>query len=518
MQPRRPGLAAPSADAEDSPLLKAYSFVKERILVDESGNPAPIYLVIGTAGAGKTTYLSMLGEILRLRESKYYFPHEGIDVRRIQVERFFRADGVTMIGGVSLDTMDALRNHVRDLVFDFSQNEYSGSIARMQWPEHTPPDQRNSLFLVTELTQFQKTIARIVTFETSGEDFEAALKGITQYDPKQRADNPVHRILYELMDMASGFIILMTPEGRVNDEVYRDFFLALRDGLEPRGLNALASELRRRFGKADTGEVKDPSTLSGLFMRHQMEEDELKRRKAQKEKRMQEVRDYLRKVRNSLKSGDTEMVHGPSGELLKVLQDTALTLGAPQIEKAREAVTKRGVSNHIIVEFYLGLVAHLEQNLDAIVDQTLQDSPPEASSSTAGEITQEGLDRALFEIRQKFELSDNFRLQVTPELLNKRTVRRFKQLHDMAIVFTKTDMYASVHPPENFPAKNLQDCRLHLNWVQDYLRLLGGAIRYYNASATGYSILRDTIYVPGPENTLTPINVVEPVFEMLGIR
>ena len=77
---RRPGLAAPAAGAPaETPLLEAFSFVKERILVDEAGGRAPVYLVIGTAGAGKTTFLSMLGEILRLRETKYYFPHKGID-------------------------------------------------------------------------------------------------------------------------------------------------------------------------------------------------------------------------------------------------------------------------------------------------------------------------------------------------------------------------------------------------------------------------------------------------------
>ena len=47
---------------------------------------------------------------------------------------------------------------------------------------------------------------------------------------------------------------------------------------------------------------------------------------------------------------------------------------------------------------------------------------------------------------------------------------------------------------------------------------LSGSIRYYNASATGYSLLRDTLYVPGPENTFTPINIVEPFFDMLGIQ
>jgi hypothetical protein len=52
----------------------------------------------------------------------------------------------------------------------------------------------------------------------------------------------------------------------------------------------------------------------------------------------------------------------------------------------------------------------------------------------------------------------------------------------------------------------------------DYLHLLGGKVSFYNASTSGYSILRDTLYVPGPENTLTPINIIEPIFDMLGIQ
>jgi hypothetical protein len=519
---KRPGLAAPSAGGMDTPLLQAYSFVKEKILVDESGNPAPVYLVIGTAGAGKTTYLSMLGEILRLRENKYYFPHEGIDIRRIQVEHFFRSGGMTMIGGIQESTMEALRSHVRDLVFDFSQREYSGSIARMQWPEHTPPDQKNSLFLVTELTRFQKPIARIVTFETSGEDFEAALRGITEYDPTRSTDNPVHRILYELMDVADGFIILMTPEGRANDEVYRDFFLAIRDGLEPRALNLLSSQLRQRFGKNDAAaaaaaaeDAGDPRFTQMINMVRLDEEMQRKKQEA-RQKEVQEWTDYLRKIRNALNNGDLDALDGPDGKLIRAAEKIVIEMGVQKIQAARQALKDRGVTRERILAYYLGLAQYIEGDLDRVM--AAMPAAGAAGSQAGGQISQETLDRALWEIRKEYSLSDDFRLELTPDLFNKRSVRRFRQLKNLAIVFTKTDMYPSVHPPENFPARNLPGCKIHLDVVENYLHLLSGKIRYYNASATGYSILRDTLYVPGPENTLTPINVVEPVFEMLGIE
>ena len=55
--------------------------------------------------------------------------------------------------------------------------------------------------------------------------------------------------------------------------------------------------------------------------------------------------------------------------------------------------------------------------------------------------------------------------------------------------------------------------------IENLLKLCGGrGVRYYNASATGYSILRDTLYYPGKENTFTPINILEPIFDSLDLQ
>lgn len=93
----------------------------------------------------------------------------------------------------------------------------------------------------------------------------------------------------------------------------------------------------------------------------------------------------------------------------------------------------------------------------------------------------------------------------------------FSGLRHIAMVITKSDMYPVVCPPDHYPDQKMQKCRPAITALAGYLKLCGGGIRYYNASSSGYSILRDTIYYPGKENTLTPINVAEPIFDMLEI-
>jgi hypothetical protein len=75
-----------------------------------------------------------------------------------------------------------------------------------------------------------------------------------------------------------------------------------------------------------------------------------------------------------------------------------------------------------------------------------------------------------------------------------------------------------VYPPEMYPEKKLAKSQRHLKAVENYLKLCDGEVRYYNTSATGYSVLKDTLFYPGKENTHSPINIVEPVFDMLRIE
>jgi hypothetical protein len=86
------------------------------------------------------------------------------------------------------------------------------------------------------------------------------------------------------------------------------------------------------------------------------------------------------------------------------------------------------------------------------------------------------------------------------------------------LTVTKSDKYPIIWPPEMYPRKKLAGSEIFLRDLQDYLKLCGGCVRYYNASATGYSLLVGGAHIPGPANTHTPINILEPLFDMLNIQ
>jgi hypothetical protein len=516
-----PGLRPLPSDLQGSPMASAYSFIKERVL-DDPGPASAIYLVVGMPGSGKTTFLTMFGELLRCRGSKYHFPYDGIDVRPVQVDEFLRPEDRD--ASVTGAAVDAVRRHVKDLVFDFAQKTYADSISKMQWPRSTSPSEDGARFLVTELTRHQNVVARIVTLDVSGDEYVAALRGVKEYDPSSAAGGVTQKILLELMDAADGIVVLLPPDGRVNDEAYRDFFLAVRAGLEPRALNVLASELGRKVevAAATAPAASGDSPQLTMMMQSAIRSEDAMREQAElKRKRHKEWSDRVRRVRKRLDDGDVEALGGEDGEGLKRLEKAAVRLGAQPVLKARSALQSRGVDKQRILDYYRGFAEFAERELERLVDAVADDTAS-GDGSTAGEIASAGerdrIEKALWDVRRQAKLSEDFKVAIGPDFFAERPVRRFAGLKDIAVVFTKTDMYAATHPPEDRPARDLPGCKIHLDVIEDYLRLLGGAIRYYNASATGYSLLCDAAYVPGPENTHAPISVCEPFFDMLGIK
>ena len=121
------------------------------------------------------------------------------------------------------------------------------------------------------------------------------------------------------------------------------------------------------------------------------------------------------------------------------------------------------------------------------------------------------------DIRDEYGLK-SFDIALNPTLREDREPTRLLNLKNLSIVITKSDMYPIIYPPDQFPEKKLDDSTLHLQHIDNFLRLCGGQIRYYNSSATGYSLMRDTRYYPGKENTLTPINIIEPIFDMMQME
>ena len=92
---------------------------------------------------------------------------------------------------------------------------------------------------------------------------------------------------------------------------------------------------------------------------------------------------------------------------------------------------------------------------------------------------------------------------------------RLANLRHLALVVTKSDRFPIVHPPVDYPRLKLPSCATHIGPLRAYLRLLGGDLRCYNATAIGYAVQRGDRWQPGPGNSFTPVNIVEPIFDML---
>jgi hypothetical protein len=160
------------------------------------------------------------------------------------------------------------------------------------------------------------------------------------------------------------------------------------------------------------------------------------------------------------------------------------------------------------------MIRQCMQNVDAIAEFQYRLRHKDGSDSGG---MKELIDRAMKEVYGELSIPDSFRLDMDENLSCDRPVERFQNLQYLAVAVTKSDIYPIIYPPEKYPEKKLPQSWRHLEVVENYLRLCGGEVRYYNTSATGYSTLKDTLFYPGKENTLTPINIVEPVFDMLRI-
>ncbi len=189
------------------------------------------------------------------------------------------------------------------------------------------------------------------------------------------------------------------------------------------------------------------------------------------------------------------------------------------VKRIQAMVEKDGLDRKGAVErYYVGILQQLVKRVDLVAERLLEEAreKPEArGAATMKDVPEEVFERIMSEIRDKYKLRPGFSVAPDVQLIEDLEVTRFRQLKHSGVVVTKADMYPIIYPPEEYPARKLQKTSIFLGEVEDYLKLCGGEVRYYNTSATGYSMLRDTRHYPGKETTLTPINVIEPIFEML---
>jgi energy-coupling factor transporter ATP-binding protein EcfA2 len=509
-------------------MTEVFRFVNEYILKDERGKSFPLYLIIGLSGSGKTTYLTMLGNILNRKSEQYYFPYEGVDVKRVVVENIFEKAYGRGTKGVPQDLLQAVKLRARDLVYDFGQKFHATYIGKMLYAPATMREQFSrdlqgeisTYFLVTELTRHNRTIGKIATIETSGEDFEEIIKGITEYKQAEKSENPLQKVLIEMMDYAEGFVVLVDPANEENDFIYQNLFLVIKESLEPRALNALCSAVRQKLknyseepaAKFETGDLRQKVEM----LKHRDEEEQKKRKEVEATKSA--LLSKLESVKESLEKEGISVVLKEEGDFLSKVEKILCNV-SPEIAKivneARRKVDERGDDLKAIGNYYAGLIRKCIEHVDRISLFQYELRHREEKQSVLD--LKPLIDKAVREIFTELGIPSNFVIDLDETLECSRPVTRFDNLRNIAIVITKSDIHPIIYPPEKYPEKKLPRSKSHLRAVENYLKLCGGCVRYYNASATGYSILRDTLYYPSKENTHTPINVVEPIFEMLGI-
>ena len=59
-------------------------------------------------------------------------------------------------------------------------------------------------FLITEILRDGAVLGRIVTMETSGEDFHELLNQLGKVRKPEELEAPLHRVLYDLINSATG--------------------------------------------------------------------------------------------------------------------------------------------------------------------------------------------------------------------------------------------------------------------------------------------------------------------------
>lgn len=503
------------------PLIsEVFGFVSEHILKDEKGQRYPLYLVIGLSGSGKTTYLTMLGDILANKSMKYYFPYEGVDVKRTVVEKIFEKSG----GSSDSNLLEALKLRVKDLVYSFAQKHYADYIGKMRWSPATARERTSiesasevsTYFLVTELRKYNRTIAKIVTIETSGEDYEEIIKGITQYRQAEKSGSPLQRVLIEMMDHAQGFVVLVDPANEENDSLYQNLFLVLKESLESRALNCLSELVRERIDKytQDVGSKMEQDDLRKAIAQMKKAREQKELRKREFERIKSKLTEQLGQVAARFEEEGLDMLLGEAGDFIRRLEKIFAKLSPEAAKAVQKKVKERKEDPKVLKSYYSGMIKQCLANTDSIAEfQYKLHHKDEADVREAGEL----ISRAIKEIYQEIGIPESFRLELDEDLGSDRPVKRFQNLQYLAIAVTKSDMYPIIYPPEKYPEKKLAKSKRHLEAVENYLRLCGGDVRFYNTSATGYSILKDTLFYPGKENTHSPINVVEPIFDMLHI-
>jgi hypothetical protein len=495
------------ADAE---IERAFAFVQDAILCGAGGMPAPVFLVFGLAGSGKSTYLTMLGEILSQGEGKYHFPCPGVTVRSLRLDELIDQHRP----GIDPSERAMLQRRIRDLTYDFAERHHRDYLANGAWVPATVREtgsagEAHSFFLVTELVRNNAPFGRIVTIETSGEDYAAVLARMGSVRDPADLPSPLHRVLHRLLDAATGIILLLDPAAADNDQVYTAFLRVLEESVEGRAAHALAAAVDHRLSEAAAQAQPEVASIDDALAREGAAEAARAREQVERTAfgaRLQSFNDEL--------AAAPRTIEGMSALAMRwrpLLAELELLIG--RIDPAFQArsaenfrIHGRTAANYLL--YYEGVLGLLRQEdaFAAAVRQRieLEDARSRDTAAVIARICQErGLREPLHEA-------------FLARWRDRDPGRRLARLRYLAAVVTKADRHPIVYPPSDYPKFKLPASHAHLERLQTWLTLAGGHLRCYNATAIGYAVPRGGRYQPGPGNSFTPVNIVEPVLDMLA--
>lgn len=488
--------------SEDEPaeinFQTAFEHLRRQFIQPKGQKPSPLYLVIGLAGVGKTCFLTMLGQVLL--GGRFFSPREEIKPQMVKIDARYR-------------------EYIRDLVYDFSSFRFDEYIANGLWPPADIPGQ-TSEFLITELLNADGDIARLATLEISGEIYQEFLPKVAEiYQDPATIDrlDANHRIIWELMQNAEGIVVLLEGSVDINTrtQMYGQFFQALYQWKSAQ----VRRTLRTWYEEFSELDEKDYPlilrTIIGGFRKKKrvsFEEfsAEVRRKSSQAVETLEEqginelfIRHFRLFEELRILYGRVDPDNVPLQRLTNILESDPNYKDPNNQLQAFKAflrgfLTKFTSDKHFLEQVYQ------KQNLG---EEDLGEDDLRVFQRYV--CWQYGLDESEL---QSFDLSQAI------SRADDEGSRPFDKLKYLAITFTKTDKDFAIYPASNFPKVVNVDWANPLPRLGNYLTLCNGYLKYYNASVAGYSARKDAGFLLGRRGTLTPINIAEPILDMLTFQ
>ena len=515
-RPPNPSPTPDLASGEKLGIREAYEVVRQGLFAAGAGESSPLLLVMGTAGAGKTAFLSTLGKILQERDASYAFPYKGVEAEPIDYQRLvdLLSSEQKPQGDERLRMMGALKDRIGDLVHTFAGQVFDGFISNGIWCGYTEHD--FGQFLVASITRKRQPVASIITLETSGENFAQLLEHINDLDQLALGSSPIVSVMSDMLRQAQGLVILMDPSPEAdNDRTYSPFFANLARNLNHRAHMQLDAELKERLAEAgvdgkaltDNKALADSAQKGGLGRDVESALNELRFLIEQLETfgalaleehrdRFHKVLDAVDKTRPGTKDDLQRFIDENDRHPAKQVEGwSALLIDVrPKKKYATEAEGDAG-----------------RKRFRTFAETLLSLGMPDGINRrvTWNELLAR---RICFARGVPDSTADDFNLELGPT----GSGDQFPNLRDIGLVFSKADMHPVAYPPEKYPELKLPASCRSLERARSYLEFLGGKVRFYNSSVLGYSYFANGQFSPGIGASLTPVNVIEPIFDMLS--